>query len=155
MKKIIFSACLSVITVLSWSQSNTVTTGGNANGSGGSISYSIGQIDYANATSSNGSTNEGVQQPFEFYGDASLLEEYGITLSLFPNPTNENVMLEVNQVDGSISYQLYDLNGKLINAGLIIEQITIIPMATLSAGEYQLTLNNKNEILESLKIIKH
>jgi hypothetical protein len=39
--------------------------GGNASGSGGSASYSVGQVVYTTNTGTNGSAAQGVQQPYE------------------------------------------------------------------------------------------
>ena len=46
-------------------QQNTVGTGGTAIGSGGSVSYSIGQLDYITASGSGGSASQGMQQVFK------------------------------------------------------------------------------------------
>lgn len=40
---------------------------GNATGTGGTSSYSIGQVVYASATGTNDSVNQGMQQPFEIF----------------------------------------------------------------------------------------
>lgn len=40
-------------------------SGGNATGSGGSVSYSVGQVEYSSNTGSGGSVAAGVQQPYE------------------------------------------------------------------------------------------
>jgi hypothetical protein len=40
--------------------------GGEATGSGGSVSYSVGQVVYTTNTGINGSVAQGVQQPYEF-----------------------------------------------------------------------------------------
>ena len=45
-------------------QQNTVASGGMATGSGGSVSYSIGQIDYITATGTGGTASQGVQQVY-------------------------------------------------------------------------------------------
>ncbi|MDD2634269.1 MAG: hypothetical protein PHW82_02085 [Bacteroidales bacterium] len=44
-------------------QESVNTTGGNALGSGGSVSYSAGQVIYTNNTGTSGSVAQGVQQP--------------------------------------------------------------------------------------------
>ena len=44
-------------------QESVNATGGDASGSGGSVSYSVGQITYQTHTGINGSVAEGVQQP--------------------------------------------------------------------------------------------
>ncbi|MGD0341661.1 MAG: hypothetical protein ABSA76_08155, partial [Bacteroidales bacterium] len=46
-------------------QSTITTSGGNASGSGGSASYTIGQVVYSTITGTNGSSAQGVQQPYE------------------------------------------------------------------------------------------
>ena len=46
-------------------QQVVTTSGGNASGSGGSVSYTVGQIVYTTNTDSNGSVAQGVQQPYE------------------------------------------------------------------------------------------
>ena len=40
-------------------------SGANATGSGGSVSYSVGQVLYTTNSGSNGSSAQGVQQPYE------------------------------------------------------------------------------------------
>ena len=70
-----------------YSQSNTVSAGGDADGDNGSISYSIGQVVYTSAQGSNGNVNQGVQQPYDV-GVVTGIEEAGINLSVFTNPTS-------------------------------------------------------------------
>lgn len=48
-----------------YSQENVAVSGGNATGSGGSSSYSVGQITYTSQTGSGGNVTLGVQQPYE------------------------------------------------------------------------------------------
>lgn len=47
-------------------QQVVTTSGGNASGSGGSVSYTIGQIVYTTNTNSNGSVAKGVQNHIRF-----------------------------------------------------------------------------------------
>jgi hypothetical protein len=46
-------------------QETATGTGGDATGTGGTSSYSVGQILYTTNTGTNGSINQGVQQPYE------------------------------------------------------------------------------------------
>ena len=90
--------------------------GGNATGAGGSASYSVGQVAYTYINGSNGSSNQGVQQPYEFF-NVGIDEHQDITLSMivFPNPVQSTVTLSVeNQSLQNLSFQLYDLSGKLL-----------------------------------------
>ena len=120
-----------------------------------SVSYSVGQIDYISGTGSTGSINQGVQQPFEFFKDVGLEEASIISTNLYPNPTHESVILAIENPGEELSYQLYDLNGKLIARGEITEAETLIEMKSHSAGEYHLSILEQNTHIESIKIIKH
>ena len=46
-------------------QNNTITTGADASNTNGSISYSIGQIDYVSSGNASTFINQGLQQPYE------------------------------------------------------------------------------------------
>ncbi|MCB0409870.1 MAG: hypothetical protein KDD29_06595, partial [Flavobacteriales bacterium] len=65
MKKIIFITLQILICSIVFAQENTVSSGGDALGVGGSASYSVGQVVYTTHTGVNGSIAQGVQQPYE------------------------------------------------------------------------------------------
>ena len=46
-------------------QESVNSSGGEATGTGGTASYSVGQVVYTTATGTNGSVAQGVQQPYE------------------------------------------------------------------------------------------
>ena len=79
-------------------QETVPATGGNASGSGGSASYSIGQMVYTTNTGTNGSVAQGVQQPYEISVITGIEEAKGISLncSAYPNPTIEFITLKVD-----------------------------------------------------------
>ena len=123
-------------------QESTHTTGGNASGSGGSTSYSVGQVIYQTETGTDGSITEGVQQPYEISVVTGLEEAKGITLSFssYPNPTTDYLTLEVDASTTlstqSMTYQLYDMNGKLLQNGKITGNKTNIVMSNLVPATY-------------------
>jgi len=128
-------------------QEAITASGGNATGSGGSTSYSVGQVVYTTNTASGGTLSQGVQQPFEI-SIISGIEEQGINLSYtaYPNPTTTNVILKIDasivetQNLASLQYTLSDINGKQINQQPISGNQTIIPMEQLPAGTYFVTI---------------
>jgi len=98
-------------------QETIPATGGNATGSGGSASYSVGQVVYTTNTGTNGSVAQGVQQPFEISVVTGIEQTKGINLSVsaYPNPATDFLMLKVENYDnGNLSYQLFDMNSKLL-----------------------------------------
>ncbi len=155
MKKIIV-----IITLLCLSevmaQQTTDASGGNAAGTGGSSSYSVGQITY-NSISSGGSVSQGVQQPFEI---ATLgndeFPEITLQISIYPNPTTSFINLNIeNHSMENILYQLFDINGKQIQMQSISSTETQISMEHLASAIYLLNVIQNNKIIKSFKIIKH
>ena len=64
-------------------------SGGEATGTGGTASYSLGQVVYTTNTGTNGSVVQGVQQPYEISTTLGINEtSINLELSVYPNPTN-------------------------------------------------------------------
>ena len=137
-------------------QTAIVASGGNATGSGGSSSYSVGQVVYTNAVGSNGSTNQGVQQPIEVFtlGNDDF-PEITLAMSVYPNPTTILVNLNIQNYNSeNINYQLFDLNGRSIQNNKILQKETQISLENLSNAIYFLTVSDNNKSLKTFKIIK-
>jgi hypothetical protein len=137
-------------------QKAVISTGGNATGIGGSVSYSVGQIAYTTATGTNGSANQGVQQPYEFF-IVGLDENSDINLQLtvYPNPALTQVTLNIGRLDPDrMIYQLYDDRGKLLKAQTIQGELSIVPMENLPVSTYILKVFNGKSELRTFKIIK-
>jgi hypothetical protein len=75
-----------------------------------------------------------------------------ISLNVFPNPTNDELNIQVeNTVIGSI-YQLTDITGRPIARGIITEEKSRISLQGLSSGTYLLSIGD--EIRKTLKVVK-
>lgn len=138
-------------------------SGGNASGSSGSVSYSVGQVVYQTHTGTNGSVAEGVQQPYEISVVTGLEEAKGInlTVSAYPNPTTDFLTLKVeNYKTENLSYQLYDISGKLLENKKIESNETSISMTNLVSATYFLKVVKMQGIasqkaVKTFKIIKN
>ncbi len=142
---------------LAQAQESVNSTGGNATGSGGTVSYSIGQVVYTTNTGSNGSVAQGVQQPYEILTVGINENEPKISLSVFPNPIGDNLILQVNDFEHStLNFQLCDIQGKQISKGQIIAKQTQINTASLSSATYFIhVVNQENQKIQNFKIIKN
>jgi hypothetical protein len=139
-------------------QNAVPATGGNASGSGGSVSYSVGQVVYTTNTGSNGSVAQGVQQPFEISVVTGIEEAKGINLSVsaYPNPTTDFLNLKVENYDNTnLSYQLFDISGKLLETKNITGIQTNIVMSNLVPATYFVKVTEGNKEVKTLKIIKN
>jgi hypothetical protein len=140
---------------LSFAQQNTDAAGGNATGTGGSVSYSIGQIDYISNSGTNGNVNQGVQQPYEIFNSGIEDASVQLGLSVYPNPSTQVLYLKIEQNDlKDLSYQLYDFNGKQLASKMIINNTTEIIMEQYATSTYFLKVFNSTKELTTFKIIK-
>jgi len=133
------------------------TAGGNATGTGGSASYSVGQLVYTTATGTTGSVAQGVQQPFEINVISGIEDIYGIDLlKAYPNPAVNTLTLKIeNNELSTFSYQLFNINGSMIRSAKVTSTETSISMSDLIPSTYFLRiLVNKKEV-KSFKIIKN
>lgn len=132
------------------------TSGGNASGSGGTVSYSVGQIVYTTNSGTNGTVSQGVQQPYEISILTELEEAKGIDLSItaFPNPTTDYITLKSNNID-NLSFQLYDINGKMIQESEIKISETKISMTEIPPAIYFLKITDNGKEIKVFKIVKN
>lgn len=129
-------------------QQSVVAGGGDATGIGGSASYSLGQVA--------DTTNQGVQQPYEF-ATVSVEDNAAISLhcSVYPNPAAAYVTLQIDLTElQHLRYELLDINGRLLFSNSIVSNQTTIPIESLPAAIYMLNVTDNTNILETFKIIK-
>jgi hypothetical protein len=136
----------------------TITSGGsNSSGPGGSVSFTVGQIDYTNNSSYFGSISQGVQHPYEI-SIMTGIENNNILLtwSVYPNPVNHELTLKIDNYDSeNYSYKLFDVNGNLVGNNNITDNITIISLANKISGIYFLQVRDNSKALKTFKIIKN
>ena len=139
-----------------YAQNNTITTGADAANTNGSISYSIGQIDYVSSGNASTFINQGLQQPFEIV-TLSGNEILNITISaqVYPNPTVNNLIISLQNYNyENLTYKLFDIRGREIINGTISNSETIVNMQPYASDTYILKLSNKNKEIKSFKILK-
>ena len=137
-------------------QQTTVSAGGDASGLGGTFSYSIGQVVYTYNYGTDVIVAQGVQQPFEI--SILGLDNYHINLVMqtYPNPTKDYLVLNVHALDlSNMIFQLYDVNGRLIETRTMFSPIETICMMNLPSSVYVLKVINNNKEVKSFKIIKN
>ena len=132
--------------------------GGDATGTGGTVSYSVGQTFYTDASGSSGSISPGVQQPYEISVVTAIedTEDIRLVIEAFPNPTNSFLLLRIsgNRTE-PMSYQLYDLFGKLLQSERIVDTATPIDLNSLAKATYLLRVTSATQEFKTFKIIKN
>jgi hypothetical protein len=141
---------------LAMAQGSVNASGGNATGAGGTVAYSVGQVFYTTNTGSSGSVAQGVQHAYEIFQVGTKETTLNISLTAFPNPTVDYLTLQISDYDQEeLSYQMFDIQGKLVGNGLIVAHHTVVDMHNLLPATYFLNIvNQKNQKIQSFKIIK-
>jgi hypothetical protein len=155
MKTTTLLACLLFATHVMYGQDAIPASGGAAIGSGGTSSYTVGQLVYTTTTGS-GTVYQGVQQSIELFTLSNPeLTTVNLSAVIYPNPTSNYIVLAISDVIlTDMSYALYDLQGREVAKGLTAHTNTQIGMQGMASGTYILKVNQDNKELKTFKIIK-
>lgn len=131
-------------------QETVATSGSTLSGTGGTVSYSLGQTVYSVIGGSTGSVAQGVQQPYEISvitasGNRSKTQ---LEVSVYPNPASLtlNVQSEL-LVPGGLRLCIYDLNGRCLLDKPLTNNHTVLDIQNLSPAAYLVKVfRNSNEI---------
>jgi len=123
------------------------------------VTYSIGQVFYTYIGESVYDVAQGIQQE-ELSQTLDTTEnsiEPKAEIFIFPNPTIDYVTVNMEGFEfetGPRSYQLYDLQGRLLKQNTINQNETQIDLNDLSSSIYILQVYANNKILKTFKILK-
>lgn len=153
---ILWITSISFITT-AYSQESVVVSGGNATGTGGSSSYSVGQVVYTSLPGANNYILQGVQQPYEIItlGNDEF-KEINLEMTAYPNPTIDILnLVVVNDKLDNLSYNIFDINGKPVSRNSkITTSETKVSLQELNQGIYFLAIKENNKTIKTFKIIK-
>jgi hypothetical protein len=145
--------------VWSVAQQTAATAGGNIQGTGGSVSYTVGQVASLYQGQSFGSVAQGVQQSYEIFLVTGIAEVKGIALDfqVYPNPVQDFLKLKIQDLTlENLIWKIYDSSGKLLNNDRVSGAETLIPMTNYAAGIYLFSVTNKNNLqYKTFQIIKN
>jgi hypothetical protein len=158
MKKLVLTILIVFVGLPLLAQEAILAAGGDANDSGGSVSYSVGQVVYTINTGINDFVVEGVQQPYEISVVVGIEQAKDINLicRAYPNPASDFLTLEVEiAANEKLFFQLYDIMGKLLVSKRLIDLKTTIPMTNLPPATYFLKVTDNQKVVKTFKIIKN
>jgi hypothetical protein len=162
-KRLIYVLTLTISVNIIQAQDAIPASGGNATGIGGSVSYSVGQVVYTTTTGTNGSVAQGVQQPFEISVVTGIENSMKINLSCsaYPNPTTTQLTLKVENIENeNLSYQLYNISGKLLENKKVEANETTVDLGHRPVATYLLKVVQTNHTstpkeIKTFKIVKN
>jgi hypothetical protein len=140
------------------SQEAFVSAGINVSSNEGSVSSSTGQLLCTTVTGNSGTVFLGIQLPFDISIVSGNRDTQGILLEciVYPNPTSDAVKLIIKDYRTSgLSYQLWDVNGKMLSEDSIENDETTILMQQLPASIYFIKIMEGRQEIKVFKIIKN
>lgn len=141
---------------LTQAQESVNASGNDAAGSGGSVSYSVGQVAYTSNTANSGTISQGVQQAYEIIPLGDNETSLGFSLTYFPNPTTNFLILNIDDYKNEkLKYYIFDEQGKIINSDDIQNWQTTIDMSRINMGVYFIEIKQDEKKLKSFKVIKN
>lgn len=152
---VLFLCCFWTIVVDA--QETIPATGGDVLGTGGSVSYTVGQIACSTLLGNNVTVTQGVQQPYEITVITAVKNTIAIDLKclVYPNPTRGAVKLVFESFDyEETRFQLYDLNGVLLQDKKVESKETEISMENLYSSVFFLKVIISHKEVKVFKIIK-
>ncbi len=75
-------------------------------------------------------------------------------IKVYPNPTVEQLQLELPEMSGEYRYRLTDLSGQLIDNSPITEMTTVIDFTKMLPGTYFMQVIKEDKSSKTLKIVK-
>ncbi|GGG56376.1 T9SS type A sorting domain-containing protein [Epilithonimonas arachidiradicis] len=136
-------------------QKTIASTGMTATGSGGSSSYTVGEIDYLQK-GNNTQVMEGIQHAYEIITLAvEDIDHKERNILLYPNPVKDFLFIDFNDrnYQGS-NYALFDVQGKIVKKGNISQQKSELDFSLLPASVYIIQIFQNNQNIKTFKIIK-
>lgn len=135
--------------------------GADGMSSAASFSYSCGEVAVQKASVASITVfdatqyfTEGVQQGYPLR-ELGIDEILNVNISVYPNPTTGSVTMENNEAIEGLNYELYDLDGRLIQHGDCSNTTTSLDLSQCSSGSYMLRITNADKKRNRIyKIIK-
>lgn len=153
---VLFIALTSLFNLTLFGQDAISTSGANRTTSSGSISFTVGQLNYVHLKNSGGSISQGVQHAYKVYTtnikDIKLVNY----VSLYPNPSSDQVFIDVkgNQLQNG-TFKFIDNGGKLIKEGLINQDITVLDLKEFPTATYFIKIFESQTEIETFKLVKN
>jgi hypothetical protein len=122
--------------------------GTHSSGSGGSVSWSIGEVVINTATSSGHHVTQGFHQGNIYVVGIESLAE--IAISVYPNPTTESVTINI---DEPVNVSIYDMSGRLVGTHALTDAINSIDVTSFSRGTYNMVFERKGSETRNVKLI--
>ena len=74
-----------------------------------------------------------------------------VSISAYPNPTSDYVIIETKDFSTSMLYYLRDTNGKIVNTGMLTNSAHQIDLSSLPPGMYLIDIPERKQVLKIIR----
>jgi len=151
-----FLIFLSGISFFVNSQDAIVTSGLTKTTTSGSISYTVGQLDYIGLKNNTTQINLGVQQAYVI-STVSVVEVLKAKfITVYPNPTSDNIVIDIKSQEFlNPMVRLFNNEGKLLIEEKIFQDKFKLHLSDFPASSYFVKVYDQQNEIETFKIIKN
>ena len=152
--KLLFALLLSSCCLGAYAQPHDLVSASGATfqNSSGILSYSIGEPITMTYTSSSVILSQGFHQAVIQSG-VPVLNTPVVQMMVYPNPVKDLLTLQVEHPEGFV-YSLYDLRGRMLGTGKVLDERMEIDFTAFSPAIYILKVTN-NEEARLFQIVKY
>jgi len=137
-------------------QEVVTTAGSYGETTSGSLSWTVGEPVIETITDGTNSLTQGFQQSKLTVTTINDLKVSGIELSVYPNPTNSFLSIEVKtDKQRDLLLSLFDINGRLILQKKMAGNKQTIKMQNYKPATYILKVTEGNKNIKTYLIVKH
>jgi hypothetical protein len=143
LRRLLLMGCSAVLAMGAMGQQALVPAGGESSGTGGTVSWTVGQVDYEATLAAGGSVQRGVQQPYEWLV-TSAPEAQQPSVIVWPNPAVDAVQVSWEApLPAPAHYALYSASGALVQQGAVAGTTVTVPLAAQASGTYVLVITTQ------------
>jgi len=156
MKHYLFILLMLLYSTSLQAQEVVTTAGSYGETTSGSLSWTIGEPVIETLTDGTNTLTQGFQQSKLTVTAINDLKVPGIELSVYPNPTNSFLSIDVKtDKQRDLLLSLFDLNGKLILQKKMAGNKQTIRMQNYKPATYILKVTEANKEIRTYQIVKH
>ena len=153
MKKTSLTLIFLLVSHFIFSQSNVLTSGKEVSSNSGTVTYSVGLVNFKEATGSGGSLHHGIQHISEIVNVLHISEVDAARIKLFPNPTIDYIVVDMPDVK-NLEYRIVSILGQELLTGEINKSQDRVDLKKLRTGTYFFILYRDSKKVATYQIVK-
>ena len=136
------------------SQQVIATQGSSSSNSTATLDYTIGEVVIMTGTDNQNHITQGFHQPiFEITTIDNT--EICCEVNIYPNPTIDQLNIQVKEIDQFSRFDIFDVNGKLLNTRLIDQNNMQLSFYKYATGVYFISfISTENQLIRTFKVQK-